>query len=98
MFVVTVVFEVSPGHAGTFREAVIAQARASLTEAGCRQFDVGADARRPGRFLLYEVYESAEAFDVHLATPHFAHFDAITRRQVLEKTVETWHLVETPTP
>ena len=96
MFVVTVVFEIAPEQVGAFRDAVDAQAHASLTETGCHRFDVCEDADRPGRFFLYEVYDDAEAFDSHLVTPHFAHFDATVRDWVLEKTVETWHRREAP--
>ena len=91
MFVVTVVFEIAPDRVEAFRDAVDAQAAASLTEAGCHRFDVSEDVDR-GRVLLYELYADAGAFDLHLATPHFAHFDAAVRDWVLAKTVDTWQL------
>lgn len=87
MFVVTVLFEPRPDHAPAFREAVIANARASRErEAGCRQFDVVTVAGNSSIFL-YEVYDDRAAFDAHLASPHFLQFDRRTRDWVARKDV-----------
>ena len=77
MFVVVVEFTLHPGHAEAFRERVLQQARDSLSlEAECRVFDVCIDPEREDFVLLYEVYASREAFDLHLESAHFADFSA----------------------
>ena len=91
MFVVTVIFEVRPESVAPFREAMMQQAKNSLTlEAGCSHFDVCFDPARPERTFLYEVYDDAAAFDLHVASDHFAAFDKRIAPWVVSKTVETW--------
>ena len=91
MFVVTVVFEVKPDFAEDFRAAVRRQAEASLNrERACHRFDVCRDADDATRFFLYEIYEDKAAFDLHLASEHFADFDRRVAPWVTAKTVECW--------
>jgi len=74
-FVIVAEFEVKPEAVDAFIDAAIADASASVAnEAGCRQFDVCRSNEEPNRILLYEVYDSAAAFDAHLKTPHLAVF------------------------
>jgi quinol monooxygenase YgiN len=74
-FVVVAEFEVRPDAIDAFLEAAIADASASVAnEPGCRQFDVTRSSEQPNRVLLYEVYDSAAAFDAHLETPHLKTF------------------------
>jgi quinol monooxygenase YgiN len=74
-FVIVAEFEVKPESIDAFLEAAIADASASVAnEPGCRQFDVTVQEDQPHRVLLYEVYDSAAAFDAHLKTPHLAAF------------------------
>jgi len=77
MYVVVVEFTLYRGHAAEFRERVLQQARDSLSlEPECRVFDVCVDPAREDFVLLYEVYATPEAFDAHLASAHFADFNA----------------------
>jgi len=77
MFVVIVEFTLHPGCAAAFRERVLQQARESLElEADCVVFDVCTDPEREGFVLLYEVYKDEAAFEAHLASAHFADFNA----------------------
>lgn len=89
-FAVCVTFTLRPGRAGTFRPLAEAQARASLAEPGCRVFDVWTDPERPDELFLYEIYDSAAAFQAHLGTSHFKRFDAETAEMVTDKRVVTW--------
>jgi quinol monooxygenase YgiN len=74
-FVIVAEFEVRPEALDAFLEAAIADATASVAnEPGCRQFDVTRSNEEPSRVLLYEVYDSAAAFDAHLAMPHLKVF------------------------
>lgn len=90
MFVVVVDWAVEPENAGIFSDMLEAQARISLqVEPACRQFDICRDVNRPGQFLLYEVYDDAAAFDLHLQTPHFASFSDQAAPLTLSKQVRT---------
>lgn len=94
MFAVVVNFTLEPGTAPQFMPHMIENAAASLREeVGCHQFDVATDPERPEDVFLYELYEDADAFDVHLKTPHFSSFDAATRGMIAAKTVTTYSQV-----
>jgi autoinducer 2-degrading protein len=56
----------------TFRAATVENARASLEEPGIARFDVVQSTEDPTRFVLVEVYRSAEAPVAHKATAHYA--------------------------
>lgn len=95
MFVVTVVFRPNPDDAAAFREAIVANARATRAlEPGCRQFDVAVDGGGDGTVFLYEVYDDRAAFDRHLVTAHFRDFDARTRGWVAQKDVRFFERVD----
>jgi len=91
MYIVTVIFQVKPAHAAQFMPAMIANADESLRcEAACRQFDVCVSLDDPHRVFLYEVYESAAAFQGHLGMPHFKAFSEKTGDWVQSKTVHAY--------
>jgi quinol monooxygenase YgiN len=95
MFIITVNFTAKTGYEDTFLERVHVQAKDSLeNEAGCRQFDVSRSPEDARRFLLYEVYTSADAFSEHLETAHFRQFNTDTELWIEEKTVERWERIE----
>lgn len=88
MFTVVVEFHIQPAHVLAFREAMVNNARQSVaTEAGCHQFDVCCDPADPTLFFLYELYDSPEAFALHLKAAHFLDFDLATRHMVQSKQV-----------
>lgn len=88
MHVVLVEMVVKPGHLEPFLVLIKANAQASLTtEPGCRQFDVCQDVAEPSKVLLYEVYDSEQAFSDHLATDHFLRFDRETAHMLARKMV-----------
>ncbi len=90
MYVVTVEFDVHAQHLAAFVPLMRENARASRArEPGCRQFDVCTDPARPNCVFLYEIYADRAAFDAHLASPHFRHFDAAVRDMVAGKAVRT---------
>lgn len=89
MYLVTVIFTVSPQHAAAFLPRVQQQAADSLTEPGCRRFDVWLDPGNAARVFLYEIYDDRAAFDAHLASAHFKAFDAEVGPWVTDKQVAT---------
>ena len=56
-------------------------------EVGCSRFDVHRVLGNPNRVVLCETYDDRDAFEQHLATPHFGRFDEAVRRLVVSKSV-----------
>lgn len=92
MFAVTVTFVVKNEYIEKFEEVMKTQATNSLTlEEGCNQFDVCFDLEDRGKVFLYELYADRAAFDAHLKTDHFLHFDATVKDWLISKTAENWN-------
>lgn len=71
-----------------FIEVATADGIASVRdEPGCRHFDVLLPEDEPDTVWLHEVYDSQQAFDDHLKTPHFAAFDRDSRDLVAKSNV-----------
>jgi (4S)-4-hydroxy-5-phosphonooxypentane-2,3-dione isomerase len=91
MYVVTVEFDIASTYQAKFMRAMIKNAQTSLAEeSGCRQFDVCASVEHPEQVFLYECYDSEQAFKLHLASPHFVAFNALTTPWVVGRTVRTY--------
>ena len=71
MLVVHVHVSVKPEWVEAFREATLANARQSVQEPGIARFDVAQQADDPTRFVLVEVYRTAEATVAHKETRHY---------------------------
>lgn len=90
MFVILVDFEIYEKSAAEFLTAIRTQASDSLSnEDGCLRFDVCLDNASATSIMLYEIYNDASAFDLHLETSHFKSFDQNTKHMVAEKRVRT---------
>jgi (4S)-4-hydroxy-5-phosphonooxypentane-2,3-dione isomerase len=72
MVIVHVHVKVVPDGIDSFREASLANARASVEEPGVARFDVIQQEDDPTRFELIEIYRTAEAAAAHKATAHYA--------------------------
>ncbi|BBL76389.1 antibiotic biosynthesis monooxygenase [Methylomagnum ishizawai] len=72
MHVTLVHVHVKPECVDAFIAATHANHAASVLEPGNRRFDVLRDPERPGHFILYEAYASAEDAAAHKQTPHYA--------------------------
>jgi quinol monooxygenase YgiN len=91
MLTIIVRLAVHQQHLAAFQARMRQQARETLErEPGCRRFDIANDAADPCRIFLYEIYDDAAAFDLHLASPHFLAFNAQTADWVESKAVERW--------
>lgn len=91
MLIIAVRFVVKEQHLATFNARMRQQAQESLErEPGCHRFDIGSDAADPCKIFLYEIYDDARAFDVHLASAHFQSFNADTQDWIESKAVERW--------
>ena len=72
MLVVHVQVHVKPEFIEPFKQATLANARESVKEPGIARFDVVQQPEAPARFVLVEVYRSAEANAAHKETKHYA--------------------------
>jgi (4S)-4-hydroxy-5-phosphonooxypentane-2,3-dione isomerase len=72
LLIIQVSAHVKPEAVEAFRAATLANARASVREPGIARFDVLQDRDDPTRFVLVEVYRTAEAPAAHKATAHYA--------------------------
>jgi quinol monooxygenase YgiN len=72
MLIVHVHVHVKPESADAFAAATLENARSSVQEPGVVRFDVIRQADDPTRFVLVEIYRSADAPAAHKATAHYA--------------------------
>jgi autoinducer 2-degrading protein len=71
MFIVHVHVQVKPECVEAFKQATIANARASRKEAGIAGFDAHQQQDDPTRFVLVESYRAPEAQAAHRETAHY---------------------------
>ncbi len=72
MFIVHVNVRVKPEFLEPFKQATLANARASVQEPGVARFDVVQQSDDPTKFVLVEVYRNVEANAAHKETKHYA--------------------------
>ena len=75
-FVLAVMIRIKPENVDRFMEQVIANARESRKEPGCRQFEVLVDKADRTKVVLFEIYDDDKAFETHQQTPHFKKYVA----------------------
>lgn len=93
-FSILVRFGIAEENMAAFLPLMLENAAASLRdEPGCERFDVLRPKGEADSILLYEIYTDKQAFDAHLASPHFARFDAATTHLVQEKQVTVLELL-----
>jgi len=79
MLIVHVHVHVKPESVDAFRAATVENARQSVKEPGIARFDVVQQQDDPARFVLIEVYRSADAPAKHKETAHYAKWrDTVT--------------------
>ena len=71
MLIVHVFVQVKPERIGDFRAAMLENARNSVQEPGIARFDVIQEQDDPARFVLIEVYRTAEDPAWHKQTAHY---------------------------
>jgi len=93
-FAIIVDFRLKPGARPAFRRLVDMNARTSAqVEQGCRRFDVVEPRDETDRVVLYEIYDDDVAFEAHVASPHYAQFDAESAPLIVDKSVIRCDLV-----
>jgi quinol monooxygenase YgiN len=72
MLIVHIHIRIKPEYVEAFKAATMANARASVQEAGIARFDFCQQADDPASFVLVEAYRIADATIAHKATAHYA--------------------------
>ena len=84
MFSLMVQMQVRPERREEFLAGMAANAEAAVREEpGCLRFDVCSVASDENRFVLYELYTDAAAFEAHKASPHVAEWRAVAAEVVV---------------
>lgn len=91
MYVVCVQVHVRDDRVHDFTEAILANARSTRREPGNVRFDVLQQETDPTRFLLYEVYRSADDFAAHQKTGHYFTFRDTVAEWMAEPRVGVRH-------
>lgn len=86
MFAIRAEHYVKPGKMDAWLELAHSNSAASLQEPECYRFDVLRDRDDPNHALLYEIYETREAWLSHCEQPHFKTFVAAVQ-DLVEKRV-----------
>ena len=71
MLIVHVHIHLKPEYIDSFKQASLANAHASVQEAGIARFDVLQQQDDPTRFVLVEAYRTPEAPAAHKETKHY---------------------------
>ena len=64
-----------PGHEQKVKELLSAMIAPTMAEPGAVTYDLHVN-EAGNRFYFFEIYESREAFDAHVASPHFKQLQA----------------------
>jgi quinol monooxygenase YgiN len=90
-FVLIVEFVVKKECLREFARLIEINAKASVSnEPGCFQFDVNVATDDPSKVLLYEVYESEAAFQVHMQQEHTQTFLAAAKPLITSQSATRW--------
>lgn len=71
MQIVHVHVHVKPEFVEAFKQATLQNARNSVHEPGIARFDIIQQTEDPTKFILVEIYKTAEATVAHKETPHY---------------------------
>lgn len=91
MICVAVTYVILPNREDEAVELFTRMTEATLTEPGCRMYQVHRSRLEPRRFFLYEQYDDDKALEAHRASPHFEQYVHRGLFRILEsRTPDTW--------
>ena len=85
LYINAVDLDINPADIDAYMAALKENGAASVTEPGCRVFNIHVQASNPNHVFIYEVYDSAAALDAHRATDHFKKYAATTAKMVTKR-------------
>jgi quinol monooxygenase YgiN len=74
MLVIAGEIEIDPAHREVAVAAAVEMMDETRRESGCISYTFSGDLTEPGRFRIFEEWESQDALDAHFASPHMARF------------------------
>lgn len=88
MHIVLIQLTIRPELLDEFERILLHNARESVAhDPGCLRFDVSQHHDDPCKWVIHEVYTNPEAHQLHRQTPHFAAYNEIAARAVVDKHV-----------
>src|ERR1017187_9818463 len=79
--------DIAPAEMDKYLAAIKENGAASVTEPGCREFNIMVSATNPNHVFLFEVYDNDAAAQAHRATEHFKKYAATTANMVTGRNV-----------
>ncbi|MBS1104522.1 MAG: antibiotic biosynthesis monooxygenase [Deltaproteobacteria bacterium] len=93
MLVIAGEIAIDPARRAAAIATVLRMAEETRKEAGCAQYVFSGDLGDPGRFRIFEEWESQAALDAHFASPHMAAFQtAIAELGVRSMTIRRYEV------
>lgn len=90
MLIVSGVIELTEADVAAARAAALEMMAETAKEPGCLLYEFSEVLGRPGRFRIYEEWESDAALEVHFRMPHMARFrEALSGLTVLSREIFT---------
>jgi (4S)-4-hydroxy-5-phosphonooxypentane-2,3-dione isomerase len=93
MYVNAVDIDVVPAERDNYLAALTENGKASVTEPGCRAFNIQTLASDPNHVFIYEVYDNEAALQAHRATEHFKKYAATTAKMVAKRDARPMSIV-----
>jgi (4S)-4-hydroxy-5-phosphonooxypentane-2,3-dione isomerase len=88
LYINAVDIDVVPGQIENYLAALKENGAAAVQgEPGCREFNITVSQKDPNHVFIFEVYDSAAAFDAHRQTDHFKKYAASTKDLVAKREV-----------
>ena len=97
LFVNAVDLDIVPAEREKFLAAITENGAASVTEPGCRRFDILNLASDPNHFFLYEIYDNEAALKSHRETAHFKKYAATVSNMVAKRDARPMSVVASNT-
>jgi autoinducer 2-degrading protein len=93
MYVNAVDIDVVPGERDNYLAALTENGKASVTEPGCRAFNIQVLASDPNHVFIYEVYDNEAALQAHRASEHFKKYAATTAKMIAKREARPMSIV-----
>lgn len=85
LFINLVELDIVPAEIDKYLAAIKENGAASVKEPGCREFNIVVSTKDPHHVVLFEVYDSPAALDLHRTTDHFKKYQATTANMVAKR-------------
>jgi autoinducer 2-degrading protein len=93
MYVNAVDLDIVPAERENYLAALTENGKASVTEPGCRVFNVQVLASDPNHVFIYEVYDNEAALQAHRASDHFKKYAATTSKMIAKRDARPMSIV-----